>query len=206
MKNKDILKYGQKLAHYIIDGGLLDTLNIIGDIHVKAAKLSLTDLDQSKDKKRDLILAIGHLQSAHISYKELWDKEYWEDRWSNFKNIYLQAEIYYLDFIVVYEIARCFALLGDEEKVKKYLNIVEKMPATFQKNAYTDSNMDTLIGAAILLSPLNLINSLRKEIFDSEKKQQREIKIQKMVEDIEEKMKEDRNKLLLLSKEHAFLL
>lgn len=196
MEKKKIIEYGKRVAEYILDGGLLLTLDTIGSVHTKAAKLSLKNINISKDKKRDLTIAIGHMQAAHIAYKEIHGQATYLGMITNWDAI---DEAYAKDVILVYEIARCFALLGDEQKVIEYLKLIDEMnnPPLSTKN-YPIA-VEAIMATSLVLSPVNFVKSIYTEIFNPKKKRDRQ-KADREMRKINKELIEDKNNLILLSK------
>lgn len=64
----------KSLQDFIISGTFLSLLDKIGSIHFEAAALALRNRKKSTDINRELELALGHLQTAHIAYRKAYIK------------------------------------------------------------------------------------------------------------------------------------
>jgi hypothetical protein len=66
------VKSAHTIEYFVINGDLSAELNRSADSDVKAASLALRNMDIARDPQREVTLAVGHLQSAHVKLREAW--------------------------------------------------------------------------------------------------------------------------------------
>jgi len=62
------------LIDFILGGALAQSLTAIGEVQFRSAALALRNAKISQNPKREVELAVGHLQTAHIAYRKIWDR------------------------------------------------------------------------------------------------------------------------------------
>lgn len=62
------------IINFVEGISFLEALSVIGDNELEAAKLAMQSTGKAHDKKREVTLAVGHLQSAHIAYRSIWQR------------------------------------------------------------------------------------------------------------------------------------
>ena len=67
------------IIDFIEGASFLEALSAIGDNELQAAKLAMQNAGKANDRKREVTLAIGHLQSAHTAYRSVWKQAYGSD-------------------------------------------------------------------------------------------------------------------------------
>ena len=105
-----VISSSKTLAEFLLGDSLKSEFKAIGGVEMDAATLALSNISNSDDPKRDLTLAIGHLQSAHIAFRKAW-----ETRNSVVgKTIQFWALLDYQskDMMVCALIAMCYSYLG----------------------------------------------------------------------------------------------
>jgi hypothetical protein len=65
-----VLKSVNSVKEFIEGGGLAVALKEIGGIEMDAAILCLSNIREAREPKREVQLAVGHLQSAHFAFKK----------------------------------------------------------------------------------------------------------------------------------------
>jgi hypothetical protein len=112
------------IRSFIEDGSLYSILDTIGDIHFKSAKLALKNIRAARDPQREVWLAIGHLQAAHVAFESICSKTF------PIQRIVQQGAWYnacYRDGIACALMAVCYTYLGEKALVKKALEWMKKI-------------------------------------------------------------------------------
>jgi hypothetical protein len=66
------VKSAHTIESFVVGGDLSAELNRSADSDVKAASLALRNMEIARDPKREVTLAVGHLQAAHVKLREAW--------------------------------------------------------------------------------------------------------------------------------------
>lgn len=63
------------LVAFVTGGGMQEAVAaIIGDTAMDAARLALKNIGSSRDPRREVQLAVGHLQTAHVANRKIWSQ------------------------------------------------------------------------------------------------------------------------------------
>jgi hypothetical protein len=106
----------KKLEHFI-EGDLPGILNSFAEVEYKAAADALQNISLAKNRKGMVMLAVGHLQSAHASYQKLAEP-------SGFKDMAKMATrmaVVHKDLFTLTLMAVCYRYLGEARLMEKTL-------------------------------------------------------------------------------------
>lgn len=95
---------------------MLNILSSIGDVHSNAAMLALRNIDFANDPNRELTLAVGHLQAAHIAFSSWYMKLNSLQRGYHYSAFHLASQ---KDRLVCVMAAMTYALLGEHTLMKQ---------------------------------------------------------------------------------------
>jgi hypothetical protein len=148
------IKSFNQLKAFIEDGVLEQILSNIGDIHTESALISLKNMGKSSDIKREVELAIGHLQAAHVAYKKF------------YKGLNkIQRQYYYhagrrackKDQSVCIFMAMCYCYLNENTLMEESIdNAVSSLK--FHKQFNDDDSLNYIAG---LLNPTHYIDVIK---------------------------------------------
>jgi hypothetical protein len=71
-----------KKIREFVEGELVVILETIADTEYKAAGSALQNVKLAKHPKNQVLLAVGHLQSAHIASREMYAPKGWKDNFT----------------------------------------------------------------------------------------------------------------------------
>lgn len=104
-----------KAVYNVVEGGgLIGILDAIGDNEFEAAKLALGNMKRSANPKREVELAVGHLQSAHVAFRRIHSGSSTIERLPQ-QGAWLNAS--YKDLFTCGMMAVCYIYLGEKQLV-----------------------------------------------------------------------------------------
>lgn len=115
-----------KKIQEFVEGELVVILETIADVEYKAASTALQNVKLARRPKDQVLLAIGHLQSAHTASREIYASQGWKD---NFRFL-LRATAVQKDLFTLSLMAICYRYMGE--------------PALMQHTLHEASNAMTL--------------------------------------------------------------
>lgn len=142
-----------------VEGGDLKIAvsEIIGDIHMESAKLSLEMSGVSRVPTDRIKSAITHLEAAHVSYRKIWKNEnpvtvgfnMGECQYASVKDVFVSSLM-----------ACCYTYLGDYAPAQKSLDFASEAYA----GRYLDFNLTNFLGLSVGFATAlpNIVGSLRK--------------------------------------------
>lgn len=70
-------KTASALVRFVTAGGLHETiLALSADVHAESAALALSNVGRSADPRAAVWIAVGHLQSAHVAHRKVWEPHF----------------------------------------------------------------------------------------------------------------------------------
>lgn len=100
------------LIQFIESSSIQNTLSVIGDVELEAAKLAFANIQRSNNPRREITLAVGHLQSAHVAFKNAYSGI------RGFIDIKVLMDAGHKDIFVCCLMATCYCYLHDSQMMR----------------------------------------------------------------------------------------
>ena len=152
------------IINFIEGASFLEALSVIGDNELKAAKQAMQNVGKAQDKKRDVTLAVGHLQSAHTAYRSIWQQTL-ASFTGNTKLVTLGLAVD-KDRYVSCLMALCYVYLGEFQLAQDYVAFAKEALQALQLVAdrQTDGEFATTFIVSMLREPIKLIRGAKEKI------------------------------------------
>ncbi len=135
------------LSKFLTQGELLSVLQEFGEVQFESAIFSLKNANWANDPKREITLAVGHLQGAHIAFKRMYSGKNFFQR--NFGYERIRNSIIYNQHSNLI-MSLCYCYLDERELMQQSLN---RSKDAFDDYRALDKDDDTAGPFISLLNP-----------------------------------------------------
>lgn len=104
----DVLENIRKIKEFV-EGELVVILETIADTEYKAAHAALANVKLAKRPRDQVLLAVGHLQSAHIASHEIYTPKGWRDNFT----LAMRMSAVQKDLFTLSLMAICYRYMGE---------------------------------------------------------------------------------------------
>ena len=109
-----------KKIQAFVEGELVTILSTMGEIEFKAAAAALKNISLSRAPSNQVLLAIGHLQSAHMAYRGIYSES---KGWKDYFTLATRMAALQKDVFTLCLTAICYKYLGETELMQDSLRL-----------------------------------------------------------------------------------